>query len=109
MEPLGQALGYTASMALAPDGSVFYYMPGAHGHSTDWGSPLMSVDTATGEQTVVAELDQIVEESLDYMVGGTYNVAVSADGRTVMMGVNVGPAGGEKTFGEVVLLAIELP
>lgn len=109
IEPLGDALGYTASMALSPDGSIFYYMPGAHGDSVDWGSPLVAVDTATGEETVVAELYGIVEENLDYRIGGTYNVAVSPDGATVYMGVNVGEAGTDESFGEVALLVIELP
>lgn len=106
---LGDALGYTASMALSPDGSTFYYMPGAHGNSADWGSPLVAVDTSSGEETVVAELHDIVEESLGYRVGGTYNVAVSRDGTTVFMGVNVGASDDDDGFGEVVLLVIELP
>jgi len=109
IDSLGDALGYTASMALSPDGSTFYYMPGAHGNSIDWGSPLVAVDTSTGEETVVAELYDIVAEGLGYRVGGTYNVAVSPDGNTVFMGVNVGESGTEESFGEVALLVIELP
>lgn len=108
-EELGEALDYTASVALAPDGSRFYYMPGAHGDAPDWGSPLISVDTTSGEQTVVAEVNSLVEEGLGYTVGGTYNIAVSADGGTVFMGVNVGPEGDDETFGEVVLLVLDLP
>lgn len=109
IEALGDALGYTASMALSPDGSRFYYMPGAHGNSSDWDSPLVAVDTSTGEETIVAELYEIVEESLGYRVGGTYNIAVSPDGSTVYMGVNVGEAGTDESFGEVVLLVLEPP
>ncbi len=109
IDSLGDALGYTASMALSPDGSTFYYMPGAHGNSSDWGSPLVAVDTSTGEDRIVAELYDIVEESLGYRVGGTYNIAVSPDGATVYMGVNVGEAGTDESFGEVVLLVLELP
>lgn len=104
---LGEALGYTASMALSPDGSAFFYMPGAHGNSSDWGSPLMSVDTVSGEQTVVAELNDLVRSELGYGVGGTYNVAVSPDGGRVFVGVIAGLDG--ESFGEVILLVIDLP
>ena len=69
----------------------------------------MAVDTASGEERVVAELFDIVEENLGYRVGGTYNVAVSPDGGTVYMGVNVGEAGTDGSFGEVLLLVLELP
>ncbi len=104
---LGEALGYTASMALSPDGSAFFYMPGAHGNSSEWGSPLISVNTVSGEQTVVAELNDLVMDELGYRVGGTYNVAVSPDGERVFMGVNVGVD--DESFGEVILLVIDLP
>lgn len=104
---LGEALGYTASMALAPDGSSFFYMPGAHGNSSEWGSPLISVDTSTGEQTVIAELNDLVMSELGFQVGGTYNIAVSPDGDRVFMGVNAGLDG--ESFGEVILLVIDLP
>ena len=104
---IGDALGYTASMALAPDGAAFFYMPGAHGNSSEWGSPLMSVDTSTGEQTVVAELNELVMSEFGYRAGGTYNIAVSSDGERVLMGVNVGL--GDESFGEVILLVIDLP
>src|SRR5690606_38388408 len=70
IEELGAALEYTASMALSPDGSVFYHMPGAHGDAPEWGSPLISVDTDTGEQTVVVELNDVIQEAFGHTVGG---------------------------------------
>lgn len=106
---LGSALGYTTSLALSPDGSKFYYMPGAHGDSADWGSPLVAVDTDTGEQDVVVELNDLIESRIGYTVGGTYNVAVSPDGGTVYMGVNAGEVGADSAFGEVILLVVDLP
>jgi len=108
IDALDDALGYTASMALAPDGSEFFYMPGAHGDSAEWGAPLILVDTASGDQEVVVELNELVEQELGHMVGGTYNVAVSADGSTVYMGVNASPLGDDSGFGEVILLVIEM-
>lgn len=109
IEALGDALGYTASVALSPDGSVFYYMPGAHGNSADWGSPVVAVDTETGDQSVVIELNEMVEDRLGYTVGGTYNIAVSPDGDTIFIGANVGEASSDESFGEVLLLVVELP
>lgn len=110
IEELGEALEYTASMALVPDGSAFYYMPGAHGDAPEWGSPLIRVDTTTGEQTVVVELNEVMQEEFGHTVGGTYNVAVSPDGATVFVGVNGGEAGSEdESFGEVFLIVLDLP
>lgn len=106
IESLADALGYTASVALDPDGSRFFYMPGAHGNSADWGSPLVAVDTATGEETVVAELNDLVRDSLGYTVGGTYGITVSPDGDAVYMGVNVSED--DSGFGEVLLLVLDL-
>jgi hypothetical protein len=68
----------------------------------------MMVDTEGGEQTVVAELADLVLDGLGYLVGGTYNVTVSPDGNTVYLGVNASEPDGNG-FGEVILLAVELP
>ena len=106
---LGDAWGYTTSIALSPDDSVFYYMPGAHGNSSDWDSPLIAVNTETGSQEVVVELDRLVERELGLRIGGTYNVAVTEDGSRVFMGVNTALDGREEAHGEVILLIIDLP
>lgn len=109
IEELGEAPGYTTSIALAPDGSRFYFMPDAHGNAHENGAQLIAVDTATGEQEVVAELNSLVESGLGLTVGGTYNVAVSPDGETVYVGINASPVGDDSGFGEVALLAVHLP
>jgi hypothetical protein len=69
----------------------------------------MVLDTATGEQTVIAELNALVEESLGLTVGGTYSIVVSADGDELYVGVNASPVGDDSGFGEVALLIIDLP
>lgn len=110
IEELGEAIEYTASIALSPDGSSIYYMPGAHGDAPEWNSPLMRVDTETGEQEVVVELNDAIQEEFGFTAGGTYSVSVSPDGDTVYMGVNGGEVGSEEeSFGEVFLIVIELP
>lgn len=106
---LGAAEGYTTSLALTPDGDDFFYMPGAHGNAWKLGGALTRVNTSTGRQEVVVKLNPLVEEGLGLTVGGTYNVAVSPDGKTVYVGANVSPLGDDSGFGEVVLLVVHLP
>ena len=105
---LGDALGYTTSIALSPDESVFYYMPGAHGNSSKWDSPLIAVDVEDGDQNVIVKLNRLVENELGHTVGGTYNIAVTPDGSRVFMGVNTALEG-DGQDGEVILLVIDLP
>lgn len=106
---LGPADGYTASMALAPDGEHFYYIPDAHGGAWEEGTPLIAVDTTTGESTVVVELNPLVESHFGLRAGGTYNVVVSADGSTVFVALNAGDPATRDSFGEVVLAVVTLP
>jgi len=109
IDALGPARGYTTSMALDPDGSRFFYIPDAHGGAWASGAPLISVDTATGEETVVAELNPLAEQALGIRLGGTYDIAVAPEGDTVYIGLNGGSLGSEDVFGEVALLVVELP
>jgi hypothetical protein len=106
---LGPADGYTASMALAPGGGHFYYVPDAHGGAWEAGTPLIAVDTATGESSVVVELNPLVESHFGLRAGGTYNVVVSADGSTVFVALNAGDPATRDSFGEVVLAVVTLP
>ncbi len=108
MRSLGEARGYTTSMALHPDGDRFFYIPDAHGGAWVTGAPLISVDTGTGDQTVVAELNPLVEARLGLRLGGTYNIAVAPSGQTVFVGMNAGTLGSDDSFGEVVLLVVHL-
>jgi hypothetical protein len=84
-------------------------VPGAHGDSWVQGTPLISVDTGTGEETIVVELNDLAEEHLGLRLGGTYNVAVDPSGRVLYLGMNAGIVGTDSSFGEVVLLVVHLP
>jgi len=106
---LGPLRGYTTSIALHPSGDRLFYVPGAHGDSWVQGTPLISVDTSTGEETIVVELNGLAEEHLGLRLGGTYNVAVDPSGRVVYLGMNAGVVGTDSSFGEVVLLIVHLP
>jgi hypothetical protein len=105
IQPLGPARGYTASLAMHPDGDRFFYVPDAHGGSASSGTPLISVDLETGEEQVVVELNPLSEQHLGRTLGGSYDVVVSPSGDTVYVGMNSGPDG----FGEVILFVVQLP
>jgi hypothetical protein len=108
LRELGEAEGYTASLAMAPDGSRLWYVPDAHGGAAERGTPVIELDTETGEQQVVVELDPLARDALDLSLGGTYNIAVDAEGDTLYIGMNAAPPDSEDTFGEVVLVVVEL-
>ena len=108
IESLGNPVEYTASMAVHPDGDRFFFMPDAHGDAWAFGGALTSVDTTTGEQTVIAELNPLAEEGLGLRLGGTFSVAVAPEGDKVYIGANAGPLGADDGFGEVVLLVVHL-
>jgi hypothetical protein len=106
---LAPAQGYTTSMALSPDGSTFYYVPDAHGGAWENGTSLIAVDTATGEESVVVELNPLIEPELGLRTGGTYNVIVGPSGKRIFVGLNAGDPATRDSFGEVVLAIVTLP
>jgi hypothetical protein len=109
LRDLGEMAGYTASVALSADGGRLWYVPDAHGGSAEQGTPVIEVDTATGEQRTLVELAPLARDGLDLTLGGTYNVALSADGRQLYLGMNAAPPDADDTYGEVVLVVVDLP
>jgi hypothetical protein len=106
---LTDAIGYTTSVALSRDGTTLYSVPEAHGRSWQLGAPLMAVDTTTGEQEIAIELQPLAEEHLGVRLGGTYNVAIDEERRTIYVGMNASDASDDSGFGEVVLMIVTLP
>lgn len=106
---IGPGRGYTASIALDPDGERILYVPGAYGDSWEQGTPLIAVDPESGEEEVLVELNAAAEAQLGLRLGGTYDIAVDAAERVVYIGMNAGPAGSGEPWGEVVLLMVHLP
>ena len=104
---LGETRGYVASLALSADAAKLYYVPGAHGHAWEQGTPVIEVDVETGEETVLVELNDLAEAQLGLRLGGTYNIAADPDGSRLYIGFNSGTAG-EESFGEVVLAVVHL-
>lgn len=106
---LAQARGYTTAMGLSPEGDTFYYVPDAHGGAWEQGTSLIAVDTATGTETVVVELNPLIEPTLGLRTGGTYSVVVDPNGGRIYVGLNAGDPATRDTFGEVVLAIVTLP
>jgi hypothetical protein len=103
---LGPARGYTASLALNGDGSRFYYVPGAHGDSSEQGTPVIAVDTNTGRQEVVVRLNDLAEDHLGLTLAGSYSVAFDTRNERLYVGLNAGEP--ENPWGEVVLAIVDL-
>ncbi len=98
---------YVASVALDPVQRRIYYVPGAHGTAWQQGTPLMAVDTDTGDETVIVRLNDLAEEILGLRLGGTYDVVADPARNRIYIGFNAGPAGAD-SFGEVVLVVVDL-
>lgn len=107
---MGPTEGYVTSIALSPDSGTLYYVPDAHGGSATNGTPLIAVDTATGEHDVLVELNPLVESALGVRLGGSYNVAVDPQSGRIYVGLNASEVGSddlEATFGSVVLVVVD--
>jgi hypothetical protein len=102
---LGKALDDTASVALTPDESAVLYVPGAHGDSPQWNTPLIAVDTETGEQTTLVELYGLVQREFGLSLGGTYSIVVDDERGLAYLTFNAG-ASVEEPWGEAVLVVV---
>ncbi len=106
---MGELEGYVASIALSPDGETVFYVPGAHGNGPELGgTPLIAVDTASGERTVLARLNDVIEPALGVVAGGSFSVVAAPSGDRIYVGLNGGRSGSDEEFGTVVLAAIDL-
>ena len=106
---LGTALGYTASLALAPDGASFLHVPSAHGGAWQHGAPVIRVDGDTGAQETIVELESLAEEHLGLRLGGSFSIVVDDARRRVFVSMNAGAPAEWAAFGEVVLVEFTLP
>ncbi|MGA8040760.1 MAG: hypothetical protein WCA93_11695 [Acidimicrobiia bacterium] len=105
VDPLGSAGGYTASLAMTPDGKRIFWLPDAHGDAWQSGAVIREMDTGTGDITEVASLKAPFDDSLGLLPGGTYSI-VYDEGRLIL-GVNASTLDDDSGFGTVVLVVIE--
>ena len=107
---LGPSNAYVASLALDAERGRLYYVPHAHGGAWEEGAPIIAVDTETGDRETLVELEQAAEDHLGLRLGGSYNTVYDASSRRLYIGMNAGPLDEEEeSFGEVVLLIVDLP
>jgi hypothetical protein len=106
IKTIGEAQGYTASIALDPDLQNLLYAPNAHGGGG--AAPLISLDTDTGEESILVDLDELAQSSLGLRLAGSYNVAVDRQRRIVYVGMNAGELDAEDPYGEIVLFIVHL-
>ena len=107
VEQLGDAGGYTTSLALDVLGGRVFWMANAHGAAWEQGAPVMSMDLQTGTQSVVVYLRDFFANELGLLPGGTYSIVY--DEGMLFIGVNSSKLGDDSGFGTVVLVVIENP
>ena len=99
----------TPAMDLDPTGRYIYYMPGGH---NAWGTsndPIIQYDIQTNTKRTITTLsDYVATNYLNYL-GGSYNVTVSPDGRTVYIGLNADKTAAKTGFDNPVFAAIHIP
>jgi len=104
---------YTAIVLLSPDEKYLYYAPGSHGSAQRHGAALVQYEIATGKRKVLAFLAPLLREKLAYVLGGTFNMEITADGATLIGTFNGAPydPAARKTvaFGQPSLLVIQIP
>ena len=67
----------------------------------------MAVDTASGEQRTMIELNPLTEQAFGLTAGGTYDVAVDPQSGRIFIGLNAAPPGEREAFGQVVAVLVE--
>ncbi len=108
IDDLGEAAGYTTSLAAEPDGSRLYYVPGAHGGAPELGAPVIGVDTTTGDQSTLVRLDDLTSTALGLHAAGSYSVVRDPTQPRLYVMLNAGPSPDDR-WGEVVLAVVDLP
>jgi hypothetical protein len=102
--------GYTAVCKLDSTGRYLYYVPGAHGGSAKYDTPVFQLDTRTGKRKVLAFLNGYFRRQLSYNLGGTFGLALSDDGSQLFMSWNGRPLGGKNDdFGQCAVMIMHIP
>lgn len=101
---------YIATCKLDPTGRYLYYLPGAHGRSSQIGTAVIQFDTKTQRRKVIAFLYEPVLQTAKYHLGGTYGIALSGDGSQLFVNFNGGlPGTKQPDFGLCAAALIHIP
>jgi hypothetical protein len=102
---------YTAVCRLDPTDTYLYYVPGAHGRSSETGTPVIQLNVKTRRLNVLAFLNETIRQQKSYNIGGTYGIALSGDGSQLFVSFNGAelPAGRQSEFGLCSVLLLHIP
>lgn len=101
---------YTATCRLDPSGRYLYYLPGAHGRTSEAGTPLVQFDVKTGERKVIAFLNELLRREKNYNPGGTYGIAINEDGSRLFVNFNGASVGSKQPdFGLCAAMVVHIP
>jgi hypothetical protein len=104
---------YCAHCVLSPDEKYLYYAPGSHGSGVSVGAPVVQYDIAAKRRKVLAFMGPAMRERLAYNIGGSFSMAITADGGTLLGTFNgsaYDPAARrESAFGRPSIVMIEIP
>lgn len=106
--PVGKA--YTAAVRLDPQERYLYYVPGAHGRTSEAGTPVVQYDLKLGRIKVLAFLNQLLRDEKGYNLGGTYGLSLSEDGSRLLINFNGAPLGNKQPdFGLCSVVILDIP
>ncbi|MCA9114661.1 MAG: hypothetical protein KDA79_06210 [Planctomycetaceae bacterium] len=106
--PVGKA--YTADVELDPTERYLYYVPGAHGRTSEAGTPVVQFDLKRKQVKAIAFLNTLLREEKGYNLGGTYGLALSEDGSQLMINFNGAPLGNKQPdFGLCSVVIVHIP
>jgi len=102
---------YTAVCRLDPSGTYLYYLPGAHGRSSETGTPVIQLNVKTRRCKVLAFLNETLRQQKHYNPGGTYGIALSRDGSRLFVNFNGArlPAEKQSEFGLCSAVLLHIP
>lgn len=102
---------YTATCRLDSAGKYLYYVPGAHGGTHQAGTPVIQLDVKRRRLKVIAFLNAHFRREKQYNLGGTYGIALDADGSRLLISFNGAPLEGakHKDFGFCSAVILHLP
>lgn len=104
---------YTTSIAISPDDKYCYYVPGAHGQSHYEGTPIIQLDTRSGERKVLAFLYPYFYDKYGYIASGTFSIDIDDRGERLFILFNGAFSefrdDGGDVFGDPAVFVIHIP
>jgi len=77
--------GYVTSLDVDAKGRYMYYIPGAHGHAEDDGTPVVQYDLKNRTRKVIAFLHPFYQDKYKVTLTGTYMMALDAKGERLFV------------------------